>query len=247
MRFIFIRHAEPDYEHNTITEKGHREAAILAQRIKNWQVDRFYCSPLGRAQDTARPSLELLGRKAVTLDWLQEFRGTAYNEITGSADGCWDMYPECWTAQPALYGKDHWDDAPLLAGTNCRAEYDDVIRNLDGLLASCGYHREQNCYRVERHSDETLVCFCHLGITCIMLSHLLGISPIVLLHSLFIPASSVTIVQSEERNPAIASFRCQSIGDTSHLYAAGEPVSWMASFAHPFQERPYSNLETPRF
>ena len=29
MRLIFIRHAEPDYAHNTITEKGWKEARLL--------------------------------------------------------------------------------------------------------------------------------------------------------------------------------------------------------------------------
>ncbi len=33
MRLIFIRHAEPDYEHNTLTKKGFREAEILSNRV----------------------------------------------------------------------------------------------------------------------------------------------------------------------------------------------------------------------
>ena len=28
MRLIFIRHAEPDYEHDSLTEKGWREAKL---------------------------------------------------------------------------------------------------------------------------------------------------------------------------------------------------------------------------
>ena len=30
MRLLFIRHAEPDYSTDTLTEKGRREAALLA-------------------------------------------------------------------------------------------------------------------------------------------------------------------------------------------------------------------------
>ena len=30
MRLLFIRHGDPDYEHDTLTEKGRREAALLA-------------------------------------------------------------------------------------------------------------------------------------------------------------------------------------------------------------------------
>ena len=33
MKILIIRHAEPDYENNTITEKGWREAHMLAERL----------------------------------------------------------------------------------------------------------------------------------------------------------------------------------------------------------------------
>lgn len=41
MRLIFIRHGDPDYVHDTLTEKGKREAELLAQRVKNWDVSKF--------------------------------------------------------------------------------------------------------------------------------------------------------------------------------------------------------------
>ena len=36
MRLIFIRHAEPDYSIDSLTEKGWREAKLLAERTKRW-------------------------------------------------------------------------------------------------------------------------------------------------------------------------------------------------------------------
>lgn len=241
MRLIFIRHAEPDYAHNTITEKGWKEARLLAPRVQQWDVTRFYCSPLGRARHTSQPSLEACRRNAVILDWLQEFPVEAYNVVNRRTATCWDMYPEVWTEQPELYSKDRWTEAPLLRGTAAEAEFARVSGGLDALLASYGYHRHHNYYHVDDIAarDATLVCFCHLGVSCVMLGYLLGISPMVLLHGLFIPASSVTVVQTEERIPGCAAFRAQTIGDTAHLYVGREPVSVMASFTEPFQDREY--------
>lgn len=54
MKIIFIRHGEPDYSIDSLTEKGWREAYALADRIQKWDVKDFYVSPLGRAQDTAK-------------------------------------------------------------------------------------------------------------------------------------------------------------------------------------------------
>ena len=84
-------------------------------------------------------------------------------------------------------------------------------------------------------TDSTIVIFCHLGITCVMMSHLLGISPAVLLHSLFLAPTSVTILATEERRNQIAQFRAQVIGDTSHLLQGGEPVSSAGYFTEAFQ------------
>ena len=54
MRLLFIRHAEPDYSTDTLTEKGRLEAALLAQAAPSLQMDHCFVSPLGRAQETPR-------------------------------------------------------------------------------------------------------------------------------------------------------------------------------------------------
>ena len=241
MKIIFIRHAEPDYANNTITEKGWREARLLAPRVAGWNVDKFYVSPLGRAQHTAQPSLELTGRTAETKEWMREFNVQAYNVVNRRTATCWDMFPEVWTEEPLLYDKDRCFEAPMFRGTNGQSEFEYVTGSLDKLLEEYGYHRHHNYYHADDDAkrDDTIVCFCHLGVTCVFLAHLLGISPMVLLHGLFIPPSSVTIVQTEERVPGCACWRAQSIGDTTHLYIGEEPVSIMASFVNPFQERDY--------
>ena len=47
MKLIIIRHGDPDYEHDTLTPKGVREAKLLSERISKLDVKAFYCSPLG--------------------------------------------------------------------------------------------------------------------------------------------------------------------------------------------------------
>ena len=38
MRLILIRHGDPDYEHDSLTETGFREAECLGTRIMNMTV-----------------------------------------------------------------------------------------------------------------------------------------------------------------------------------------------------------------
>ena len=58
MKIIIIRHGDPDYEHDSLTEKGWREAGFLSDLVAEMDVTKVYVSPLGRAKDTAGVSLQ---------------------------------------------------------------------------------------------------------------------------------------------------------------------------------------------
>ena len=73
MKLLIVRHAEPDYEHDSLTEKGWREAGFLSQRLAQIPTKAYYVSPLGRAKDTAAPTLKATGGTAVECPWLREF------------------------------------------------------------------------------------------------------------------------------------------------------------------------------
>ena len=64
MRILIVRHGDPDYENDTLTELGWKEARALSERMKNVKANECYVSPLGRARDTAGLSLEKMNMKA---------------------------------------------------------------------------------------------------------------------------------------------------------------------------------------
>ena len=75
MKILLIRHGDPDYAIDSLTEKGWREAKLLSNRLEKLEIRDFYVSPLGRARATVQPTLEKLNRTAEVLPWLAEFRG----------------------------------------------------------------------------------------------------------------------------------------------------------------------------
>jgi len=101
---------------------------------------------------------------------------------------------------------------------------------LDALLAAHGYVREGELYRAERPNREQLVLFCHFGVECLLLSHLLGISPMPLWHGSCALTTSVTTLVTEERRQGIASFRMLAFGDVSHLTSAGAEPGFSGRF-----------------
>ena len=244
MRIIFIRHGDPDYTHDALTEKGIREAKLLSDRIVKWPTERFdfYCSPLGRAQKTASYSLDRIGRQAVTYDWMKEFTYKIEDPTTGRIGVPWDFMPEYWTEIPQMYDKEAWKKTDIYrSNPELLPAYENVCGGLDSLLEKYGCKRHHNYYininesKGEESQHDTIVIFCHLGITCVMLSHLLGISPVLLLHGLYLAPTSVTILSTEERMGDIAYFRAQAIGDTAHLVQGDEPLSASGYFTDPFQ------------
>lgn len=73
MRLLFIRHGDPDYIHDCLTERGRREAAALAEMAEELRMGEIFLSPLGRAQETASYTLKKLGKTGETREFLQEF------------------------------------------------------------------------------------------------------------------------------------------------------------------------------
>lgn len=246
MRIIFIRHGDPDYANDALTEKGIREAKLLSDRIAKWPTQRFdfYCSPLGRAKQTASFSLERIYRHAVTFEWMKEFSYKIEDPTTGRIGVPWDFMPEYWTEIPQMYDREKWEETDIYrSNPELLPAYYEVCDGLDRLIGEYGYKRCHNYYintnkaeHTEELQHDTIVIFCHLGITCVMLSHLLGISPVLLLHGLYLAPTSVTILTTEERRNNIAYFRAQTIGDTAHLIQGGEPISASGYFTELFQE-----------
>ncbi len=244
MKIIFIRHGDPDYERDSLTEKGVREAKLLAERVARWEnITQFYCSPLGRAKQTASYSLEKTKREAVTYGWMQEFTYFIDDPVTGRHGVPWDLMPRYWTKIPEMYDRESWKTTALYRSNDAiLPAYREVCEGLDGLLSTYGYERRESYYvtdpakkKPDSEPEDTIVIFCHLGVTCMMLSHLLGISPVLLLHGFFLATTSVTVLGAEERMENDAFFRVQVMGDTSHLLAGGEPVSRAGYFTDPFQ------------
>lgn len=235
MRILIVRHADPDYEIDSLTPKGWKEAELLSKRLIKYDLNGIYCSPLGRACDTAGVTLKKLNREAEICDWLREFDVPVRLPNGEMKGNCWDLMPSYWTGIEAFYGKDSWLETNLMKSGPAKEHYRQVSDGMDEILSRFGYLREGNIYRTSKGNCDTIVLFCHFGVACVILSHLLGISPVPLWHGFVAPPSSVTTLFTEEREKGIASFRCQSFGDISHLYAADEPPAFAARFCETYE------------
>ena len=232
MRLLIIRHGDPDYANDTLTEKGRREATLLAKRLQEEKIDHVYSSPLGRAHLTCEYVANAIKKPFEVKDWLKEFH--TQEKIcypTGEQRyNAWDILPEYWTKQADLYDETEWKQHSFYKAVGMQGEFEKVTQGLDELLQKHGYVRDGKLYRVERSHRETIALFCHFGVEMVLLSHLFGISPLPLWHHFIALPTSVTTLYTEERREGKATFRCSAFGSTEHLYMGGEAPSFSGRF-----------------
>ena len=251
MRILFIRHCEPDYEHDSLTERGVHEAQLLREYLKGRDLGDIYVSPLGRAQKTAQIALSGRDVSPKTMPWLREFDidvnvsqdeelRSFYPEIPeGEAVNrrcAWDIVPEKLWSDPFLTDNENWRKSRICQASNMAELYERVTGEFDRLLASYGYRRDGKLYRVEKASHATITLFCHLGVGSVLLAHLNNLSPFVVPQFTCPAPSALTEVVSEERQQGIAMFRTLYLGALPHLTLAGEEASESARFVECYDD-----------
>lgn len=229
MKIVIIRHAEPDYENNTLTEKGFREAKILGEYYKDEKIDVIYTSPLPRALYTAQA---LRGNRPLYEEkWLEEFWHPI--NIDGRERHNWDFLPSDIKKYPELVSHEFLT-SDFCKPVHMKEMYDEVIKHFDETLESHGYKREGSYYRVTKPNKDTIVFVCHLGMMSLLMSRLSGIPYSQIAQYFFVAPTGVTTYVSEEREEGIAQFRCREFGNLDHLRRKNEPYSKFGSFRETY-------------
>lgn len=232
MKILIIRHGDPNYVDDTLTPKGWIEAELLSKRLEKINISKIYCSPLGRAKDTAKATLKIKNMDMEILDWLQEFPVPVKPDYEGNGlpvflNGyhCpWDITPQYWDKYKDILFSDNWMNHPVYKTSGVYEYYSNVGKGLDNLLEKHGYIRREQLYDVtyDARDNETIVFFCHMGLGLTLVSLLTKIPLPQIWHGFQLSPTSVTVVEMQRtpqfKNEAIA--RITQMGDLSHLYNA---------------------------
>ncbi len=87
MKIYLIRHGRQNSRLCNVdvdlAEEGKQQARLVAERIKNWNIEKIYCSDLKRAMETAAIINETLNVNIVVESQLREID---FGEMTGHSD-----------------------------------------------------------------------------------------------------------------------------------------------------------------
>ena len=177
MRIVFVRHGEPDYRNDCLTETGKKQALLCAERLREEGISEIYSSPLGRAAETALAASRALGLPVVTLDFMRELNWGSRDGSPVFADGHpWDIADE--TARQGIdLNRPDWQELPFFRNNIVCDGVREVEQGIDGWLNDLGYRREGFYYCCERGSCEqkTVALFSHGGSSCAAMGHMLNL------------------------------------------------------------------------
>ena len=219
MRIVFIRHGEPDYVHDCLTERGRVQALAAAERLKEEGIEEIFSSPLGRAAETAAFTAEALNLSVKTLDYMRELHWGSVDGTPLPAEGHpWDLADLL-----AEEGRDltdpAWREHPYFSNNLVTAEADHVARKTDEWLLSLGYERQGAYYRCVRADDvqRTVALFSHGGSSAAAMGHILNL-PFPYACGLFhLEFTGITVIRLD-RNPGKRRLPCLELAnDGRHI------------------------------
>lgn len=229
MRLYVIRHGEPDYANDCLTERGRLQAKALAGRLVAQGVDRVFSSPNGRARETAQPTCDALGLAYTVEDWATEdipWRDFSIRDANGMNTWAFFLMSARALDDPLATG-DRWHEMEGFSRcANAKGGYGRIAAASDGFLKKLGYEREGKVYRIIKPSDEKVALFCHAGMGNLTLSHMLAIPPVVFWSGFYATHSGVTSLDFENRPDGYTAPICMSFSDISHLYKEGLPTDF---------------------
>lgn len=125
MLLFVVRHGDPIYNPDSLTPKGHLQAKALAKRFAVNGLDKIYSSPMIRAQQTAQPTCEILGKELKIEPWTSESLAAADFFVNRKTDGVrgWVFHqptPNLKNDKTAKLNMDNWFDVDAFKGNEER-------------------------------------------------------------------------------------------------------------------------------
>ena len=223
MLLYIVRHGDPNYELDCLTERGHLQAEAVGKRIAASGINEIYSSPMGRARQTAAPACRLLGLDCHIEDWAHEVEEERlspepYGKLTSVS-----------LVQNTYYRENGGIDLPYdrafeavsFRSSGMQTATERIAAGGRDFLERLGYKEENGVYKILRHNEDRVALFCHTVMARAWLSTLLHI-PIHLMWAGFqMTHTGVTVIEFKNNENGITAPYCRCFSDMSHLYAEG--------------------------
>jgi len=229
MLLYLVRHGEPDYVTDSLTEPGREQALLVSKRLAVSGIDEIRSSPMGRALETAQPTAELLGLPVTVEPWAYELGEECRTYFPDGQGRGMSQLPTAYLMQPAYRKLDSEVASTTIRGlceTHLPERYTELTQGLDAMLEKLGYRRDaEGFYIAVAPHDRHVALFCHCAMMRVLLAHVLNIPYQMFCATLVSHFTGITVLNFEPYNKNEKRFSPTLVcyGDTGHLFADGQP------------------------
>ena len=223
MLLYIIRHGDPNYELDCLTERGKLQAEAVGKRMLDAKIDRIFTSPMGRARETAEPACRMLGIDYTVEEWTHE---VGDERLTPFPSGKMKSISFIQNTKLRENGNQElsYNDAFTCPGIR-ESRMNEAIEYIEAcgkdFLERLGYREENGVYRILEPSEERVALFCHTCFARAWLSVLLHIPLNMMWADFGYTHTGVTILHFKNNKDGFTAPKCLCYSDMSHLYAAG--------------------------
>ena len=221
MLLYIVRHGDPVYSTDSLTERGRLQAEAVGKRLFHSKIDRIFSSPMGRAIETAEPACRLLGLEKNIEEWTHEIQS---ERLTPFPDG---KMKSITNVQNTYYRENGNIDLPFDRAYECtginQTQMKSAVQYIEEhgkeFLERLGYKEENGVYRILRKNEEKVALFCHSAFARAWLSVLLHIPLHMMWASFVYTHTGVTVLEFKNNENGVTAPQCLCYSDVSHLYA----------------------------
>ncbi len=225
MLFFYVRHGDPIYSPDGLTELGHQQAEALVSRMEICNPDRIFASSSNRAIQTAEPTAKKLNKEIEILDWCHEkyaIKDFWAESKSGNSFWCFGLseYRRLFNSSEVRSLGREWYNHSAFAETNFKVGQERIQKEADNFFATLGYRHvpEEGGYIAERPNDERIALFAHQGFGMIFMSCLLDIPyPIYSTH-FDMTHTGVTAIEFEGDGFVVP--KVMQLSNDSHIFKA---------------------------
>lgn len=174
MDIYFIRHGDPDYDHDCLTDLGHFKAEKTSEELVKMSFDMIFASSMNRAIQTAKHLTDKTNQKISLLDWAREDTTWAYlHDIDEDGHGRWFFdVKKNQEKLSCLVGNKEWYKAfPY----SYKQLLDEDAIEIDKWLLGLNILHKDGKYEIIGKTPEKIAFFAHGGFGLVFYSHILDL------------------------------------------------------------------------
>ncbi len=226
MLLFYVRHGDPVYQPDGLTELGKKQAESLVHRMKECKPDKIFASSSNRAILTAKPTAQYLNKDIELLEWCHEdYAWKEFSVLNKASERTWcfndNKFKRIFNSDEVRKMDKEWYEHLIFQDTLFKSGIQRVQSEVDNFMLSLGYKHDRynNEYIPVRDNNDRIALFAHQGFGLVFLSCLLDIPYPLIAMRFDMSHSNITVIEFKGDDVVIP--KVLQLSNDSHVLYSG--------------------------